>query len=240
MIDHLLNANNLDKENLEICQVGKFLILLDEGITIKAKSESPDFILEKENRIFGLEHETIRNMETVPNIGSIRNLVKTTEDYFIETYPNCLTPFKNKHPNCSKMIVDIRFVDDLFSFKKNEVKSLSIKIAKYIASIIKGNETEKPKFISRVSIHPHTRVDFIVGTDINKTETLQHDTLEIFLKKKEIKREKSGIKEQWLLLVAGSLNRDSYEIEKGFKNIKSSFDRVYLLDDFNGRYFKLK
>jgi hypothetical protein len=33
MVDHLLCEDNLEKENLEICQVGKFLVLLDEDIS---------------------------------------------------------------------------------------------------------------------------------------------------------------------------------------------------------------
>lgn len=244
MIDHLVNKSNLEKENLEICQVGKFLVLLDENISIKSKNESPDFIIEKDDKIIGLEHETIRNMETVPNIGSIRTIAKISEKYFIENYPDCLTPFKTKYPTCPKMIVDIRFVDDLFSFKKSEVTNCSIEIAQYIASVIKGTDIEKPKFLSSVSVHPHTRVNFIVHTDINKTQGLNNETLNLFIKKKELKvkryREQSGISEQWLLLVAGSLNRDSYEIEKGFGEVQSDFDRIYLLDDFKGKYYKLK
>lgn len=67
MVDHLLVNENSDKEKLEICQVGKFLILLDEDISITRKSESPDFIIQIKDKSIGLEHETIRNKKTVGN-----------------------------------------------------------------------------------------------------------------------------------------------------------------------------
>jgi hypothetical protein len=183
-------------------------------------------------------------METVPNIGSIRSLIKMSEEYFIKKYPNHLTPFKTKHPKFPMMIVDVRFINDLFSFKKADSTKISIEIAHYIASVIEEIEIEKPQYISNISLHPHTKVNFTVGTDINKTETLQTESLNVFLKKKESKvksyREKSGVKEQWLLLVAGSLSRDSYEVKKELEKVQSEFDSIYLLDDFNGKHFKLK
>ena len=84
----------------------------------------------------------------------------------------------------------------------------------------------------------------MVDNYINKKGLLKDDIVKKFIKKKELKvrsyREKSGIKEQWLLLVAGSLNRDSYEIKKGFDGVRTDFDRIYLLDDFKGKYYKLK
>jgi hypothetical protein len=244
MVDHLLVNENSDKEKLEICQVGKFLILLDEDISITRKSESPDFIIQIKDKSIGLEHETIRNKKTVGNIGSIRSLIKKVEQYYINTFTESTTPFQEKYPNCPNMIVDIRFFDDLFSFKKQESSKLSMDVANYVHSLIKGEETEKPDYINRVSIRPHTKVSFIVNTDINKTEKLEFETLKTFIEKKESKVDRykkiSKLKEQWLLVVAGSLNRDSFEIENEFKLDKSGFDRVYLLDDFNAKHYRIK
>lgn len=244
MIDHLLASENSDKEKLEICHVGKFLILLNEDISIKSKSESPDFIIQVKDKTIGLEHETIRNTKTVGNIGSIKSLIQRVEQYYINTFTDSITPFKEKYPNCPNMIVDIRFIDDLFSFKKQESSKLSIEIANYVHSLINGEETDKPHYINRVSIKPHTQVSFIVRTDINKTEKLEFETLKTFIEKKESKvaryKKISKLKEQWLLLVAGSLNRDSFEIENDFNLDKSGFERVYLLDDFNAKYYRIK
>jgi len=244
MINQLLDKTNSEQEKLEICQVVKFLNLHDENLIIKYKSESPDFIIENDNKIIGLEHVTIRNIEVVSKIGSVRDLIKKSEKYFIENYPDCTTPFKDKHPTCPNMIVNFEFNEDLFSFKKPEVTNLTIQIAKYIAGLIKGVDIEKPHYLSKVSIHPQTKVDFTVLTDINKREILETQTLKKIIEKKEalVKsyREKSGIQEQWLLLVAGLLNRDSYEIKKDFNRVKSDFDKVFLLDDFEGKYQTLK
>lgn len=184
MIDHILTKDNSQKEELEICQVGKFLVLLDESIEIKEKSESPDFIIQMEGKTIGLEHETIRNKTTVENIGSVRNLVKRVEEYFIKTFPNSLAPFIEEYPNCPNMIVDIRFNDDLFSFKKRESLKLSIEIANYIYSFVNGIDTNKPEYIYRVSISPHTKVNFTVRTDINRTEKLEVEVLDYFIERK--------------------------------------------------------
>lgn len=244
IIDHLLVSEISDKEKLEIYHVGKFLVLLNEDILIKRKSESPDFIIQVKNKTIGLEHETIRNTKTVRNIGSIRGLIKKVEQYYVNTFAESTTPFKEKYSNCPNMIVDIRFIDDLFSFRKEESSKLSIEIANYVHSLVNGEETDKPHYIDRVSIKPHTQVSFIVRTDINKIEKLEFETLKTFIEKKEPKVERykeiSKLKEQWLLVVAGSLNRDSFEIENDFNLDKSGFERVYLLDDFNAKYYRLK
>ncbi|WP_146194118.1 hypothetical protein [Brumimicrobium oceani] len=244
MIDHLLSNKNSDKEKLEISHVGKFLILLNEEISIKSKSESPDFIIQVKDKIIGLEHETIRNTKTVGNVGSIKNLIQRVEKYYINTFTDSLTPFKEKYPNCPNMIVDIRFIDDLFSFKKQESSKLSMEIANYVHSLINGEETDKPHYINRVSIKPHTQVKYILRTNINKTEKLEFETLKFFIDKKESKvaryKRLSKLNEQWLLLVAGSLNRDSFEIENDFNLDTSGFERIYLLDDFNAKYYRIK
>jgi hypothetical protein len=67
-----------------------------------------------------------------------------------------------------------------------------------------------------------------------------------FINNKESKRLKyisnTGLNEQWLLIVIGSLSQSSFEIDDNFDDnfsIKSGFDRIFILEDFRGRLFEL-
>jgi len=70
------------------------------------------------------------------------------------------------------------------------------------------------------------------------------DLLEQAIKKKEKKissyRENSG-NIQWLLIVIGSNGESSYNMNKTIEvDIKTEFDKVYVLEDFNNKLYELK
>lgn len=72
-------------------------------------------------------------------------------------------------------------------------------------------------------------------------------TIEVILSaiaKKEAKIQKyiqNSVATQWLLLVIGGLNDSSFELRAGFDiELNTSFNRVYLLEDFRARLVQLK
>ena len=52
----------------------------------------------------------------------------------------------------------------------------------------------------------------------------------------------TGLKEQWLLIVIGSLSQSSYELDSIFdKNFKveSGFTRIFIMEDFKAKLFEI-
>ena len=64
------------------------------------------------------------------------------------------------------------------------------------------------------------------------------------VRKKELKisayKENTG-KTQWLLIVIGSTGESSYNLYNPFEiNLKTVFDKVFILEDFNNKLFEIK
>ena len=67
------------KKIIELCHVGKFLMLLGEHSTIVRLSETPDFIVSVKGEQIGLEHQIVIDPESKEREG------------FIEVCGKCLT-----------------------------------------------------------------------------------------------------------------------------------------------------
>ena len=51
----------------------------------------------------------------------------------------------------------------------------------------------------------------------------------------------SGIEKQWLLIVIGSAGESSYEVEGKIEiELKTDFDKVFILEDFKSKLYELK
>lgn len=234
-IGEFLNDSDLsDQKTLELCQVGKFLTLFDnDKIEILDQCESPDFIISVNDIKIGLEHETILNGQKVKQIQSINYLFNQAAKTFEIKYPDI------------KVLANCWLKKDDFSFRKIERKTIINQIVDYIYGLTQNLNINKPDFIDYIRIMKHSGVSFSFNADISNIESLDNLTLINAIEKKERLIDKyiknSRIQKHWLLIVIGQLSPDAFEIDKfNYKIADSKFERIYLLEDFNAKKYKLK
>jgi len=231
----LENYNLESKEELEICQIGKFVYLLDAGIKIvdKPKPPAPDFIIECNSLKIGLEHTRILS-ENSGKVLKIDNLVKYSADIF-----------KNKYPGYM-VSATIQFKDDLFEFKQKDKKDLANLISDIVYYKLVCDYVEYPSFISDIKIRKHSLVTFNYHEIKWQPKPLSRSRLESEVHKKELKIQNYKMSdyqfdELWLVLLIGSLSSTSYEIDEFVDyKIPSMFDRVFLMSDFEGKIIQIK
>jgi hypothetical protein len=222
------------QRSLELCQVGKFLSLFDDQkIEIIEKFESPDFILSVYDKRIGLEHCLILNEKNVKQVQSLTNIFKLAENEFENNYPRI------------KLLANCWISTDYLIFKQKHKKQLIKQIVDYIYGMTQKSSITKPDFLDDVMLSKHSGVSFSPNYNISNIEVLDSSTILKAIHKKESLVdwyiEKSGLHEQWLLLVAGQISPDSYRIEDlVFTLNESKFERIYLLDDYKSIIYKIK
>jgi hypothetical protein len=234
IISPFLSGNLNKKRSIELCQVGKFLTLLDKPTQIVEHSDSPDFIILYNGQKIGLEHERIFKEENVSKIKSVAKLFDDAAIVFKELYPN-----KN-------VLVNFWLNTDSFVFRKSEADRLKEEISKYIYyRLTNEHAVEKPSFIDHIVMMNHSQVSFCYNPGGYIVSKLDKQTLENAIHKKESLVEKyigkSGINKQWLLIVIGSASPDSYEFSESQFDIKmkSNFEKIFLMEDFHSELWQI-
>ena len=223
-----------EKKSIELCQAGRFLTILGESSIIIKHEDSPDFIFSYQGRDIGLEHERIFRPTKSNPLKSINKL-------FIDSGKH----FKSKYP-CINIIAACYLTSSDFIFKKSDSLKLMEEISEYIYQLVTNQPTKnKPAFIEEVHLLPHSDVHFYYNPGGYITSNIDTETLTKAIQKKQqlIGKYKtnSQLEEQWLLLVLSSSSPDSYHFsEKSIDlKIKSPFDRVYIMEDFDAKIWQL-
>ncbi|WP_140485160.1 hypothetical protein [Flavobacterium sp. GSA192] len=231
----IIDKYNLpDKEILEVCQIGKFVYKINSEIKIleKPKPPDPDFIIEYQSKIIGLEHTRIFT-EDVVNYNKVNSLIKYSEKLYTSKFPN------------EKLFAQISIVDDKLEYKETEKRNLATEIVEYIHNLSKGINENKPSFISKVKISIHSQISFSYNEKNWQGPYLTQTRLEKEIRKKErkIKNYKSSntqISEYWLVLFIGSLSSVSYQFDENENyETKTEFDKVFLMTDFDAEIIKI-
>ena len=218
---------------IELCQVGKFIWLLDPSATIVRHDDSPDFIISVNGKKIGLEHERVFNTSLVEKNKSLTKLFDDAAEVFKRRYPDV------------NILANIRLENDDFTFKKVETAKMKNEIADYVFSLITAKTVLKPSVIEKVHIMPHTQLAFCYNPGAYIVNDIEADELKKAVLKKEPRidkyRMKSGIQEQWLLIVIGSASPDSFEFSNNpFKlEIQTKFGKVFLLEDISDQIWQL-
>lgn len=229
IINPILEKYDLpDKEVLEVCQIGKFVYEINSEIKILEKPQppDPDFIIEYESKIIGLEHTRIYT-DNAENYNRIASLIDYSEKLFASKFPD------------EKIHAQISIVDDKMDFKKSEKRNLANQIVEYIFNLSKGLNLNRPTFISNLLMSTHSQVSFTYLEKKWHAPYLTKERLGAEIQKKETRLEhyKKGrpdISEYWLVLFIGSLSSVSYQFNRTEKYAtESTFDRVYLMTDFD-------
>ncbi len=223
-----------DKKVLEICHTGKFLMLLNSGFQITEVREKPDFIIESSNAIkVGLEHEILVETTHKKVEGSFSDLLKVVENLFRERHPE------------SKLLVTI-YVNTKKKISKHEKPILTERLLSMIEDSIFKNRFEENDLVHNIYWHKRSKLNFSCNTGGWGQQSLQTDIVLKSIMNKETKRpsyiRNTGLKEQWLLIVIGSLSQSSYELDSIFdKNFKveSGFTRIFIMEDFKAKLFEI-
>lgn len=234
IIRPFLNENNNRKQNVELCQVGKLLTLLDGTLSILDRRESPDFIICYNGETIGLEHEEIVDRNLVKSVRSIEKLFQDAADVFAKKYPK------------NKILANIWIKDVKFKNEKRNAEKIQNEIADYIYLYLSNPQTDKPYFIDDVLIMKYSGVSFIYNSGGHVVQSLDNEKLMGAISKKErllnSYRLNSKIERQWLLLMIGRPTPDSFEFYNGKLpvNIYSNFERIYLLEDMAEILYRIK
>lgn len=232
----VLNKFVLNKQEvLEVCQIGKFVYNVDSYIKIidKPKPPCPDFIIEYDNKIVGLEHTRILTEDAWRYYR-----VKTLLDYSEQEY-------KRKYSNVNvHAIISVR--NDDWNYSQREKPILAGKIADYVEWTRLKLDFDLPKEITKIRTTDHTEVSFSFHEKNRRIKYLTKERLKAEIEKKEAKilQYKSSdvrLMELWLVLLVGSLSSASYELNNAENYlVDSKFDRVYLMEDFYAKIIRIK
>jgi hypothetical protein len=222
------------KEILEVCQIGKFVHKIDTEIRItdKPKPPNPDFIIEYESKLIGLEHTQILTKDA-SRYFKIKTLLDYAELIFDKKYPDI-----NVHATIS-------ILNDEWNYKQSEKSTLAEKIADLVQWKILEMKFDLPEQITRIKTSKHSQVSFSYKEKNGQAENLSKERLEQEVQKKEskiseYKRSKTELSEYWLVLLIGSLSSVSYELNENVDySMKSDFERVYLMTDFDAKVIRV-
>jgi len=223
--------NKNQKKIIELCHLGKFLLFLEPDITIEKLFEEPDFILNYNDKIIGLEHEIIIDDKRKKIEGFYENIsqkveTKLRKDHRLPNFlANCYFNEKIQHSITQKNYL----IDYLYEIITEFILTGSLKENEIIEDIL-------------LLPHSHKTLAPNFGYWVQKYLTKEHILKAIHKKEKKLNNYRTNCgNKQWLLLVVGGLGGCSYEMDESLEfKIESEFEHIYILEDFNNRLFQLK
>lgn len=222
------------KKVIEICHVGKFLMLLNNNTNIEKLIESPDFILNNNGELAGLEHEILVDSNFKEQEGHIDTLMSCVEKEIQNEaqLPNFLA---NCHMNPN------------FKYKLHQKKEIIRDMTNILTMRVKYGLYIENEYFESISIQqPHSQISICVPQSwwqVYITPELITDSIKKKEKKLRRYKQNSKIKKQWLLIVIGSLGQSSYVVDDRNQidiKVETEFDKVFLLEDFYNRLYEIK
>ena len=138
----VMEKYNLEKkEVLELCQVGQFIYRVDSKFKIVEKPQppSPDFIIEHNSNLIGLEHTRLLT-ENAQKYFKVNSII----DYAQETY-------KSKFPD-DKVHAIISIKNDAFDYKQHQKAEIGNLISQAVYDTKHKVSCILPSFISNLRI----------------------------------------------------------------------------------------
>lgn len=221
------------QKQIELCHVGKFLMLLGGEVSIVEATEQPDFILKSQNSEIGLEHQII-----------VDNKEKRQEGQF-ETIISAIEKELQNEPDLPNFLANIHIVPNV-TYKLHEKKNIVLLLKNIVIEYLKTGKLKENDYIEHISIQqPHSFKTLSIVSAWWQNYITQ-DILQQAIEKKEAKLDcyqKSHPIPMWLLLVIGGIGGSSYVIENHNtieKIPNSKFSRIYLLEDIYSNLYQLK
>jgi hypothetical protein len=226
-----LSTNEKKQKTKEVIDLGHFLHFLNENIEIQEVfTESPDFILNSNDSLIGIE---LKDFIIREDEKEKEGLIKSVFKEIISEFEKDLKKYKG--------LYRVEFIEENFSLKRENRKI----IKKEIIGLIKGVSLIS-KFIKRVYKTPYNGLGFqkgettIVG-NINKD--LVQKKIDSKEKLVETYRQKE-IAQIWLLLVIGGVEKSSdfcfFDSDITSEEFDSNFDRIFIYEFFDRKITELK
>jgi hypothetical protein len=225
--------SNYNKKVLDLCHIGKFLILLNDNYSIVEVRENPDFIVSNSFLKIGIEHEIIVDPEYKKQEGSIKQIFQQAEIAFGIKFPG------------KDFLVNIFTKENFPVFRKNQTSAVIEDLNNLIANYLEHGILPENNFIEDIFYMPHDRLDFEPNMGAWVQSTLSEAKLNEAIEKKDKRLQtyikNTGLNEQWLVMVIGSMGKSSFQMNDKMKTgIDSGFSRIYLMEDFKAKLSRLK
>lgn len=233
VVSPFLSGSLNKKEVVEICNLGKFILNTNEPIKIISKNESPDFLVDYNGKIVGIELEAIFNRKFVQDVKSKQQLLENAANEFRQRFPSL------------NIFVNFEFKND-FLVRQSDKKDHIEKIVKYVYGLMTNSASNKPDFIESVHTMKHTRLNFSYNQGAYFVNHINDKLIEEAIQKKERKFdnyvENSKTEHQWLLIIIDSGTTESYATDEDtqLKKVSSKFERIYLVEDFSNQIARTK
>lgn len=219
------------KKIIEVCHTGKFLMLLEDEGKIESLSEKPDFIIQVNSEVVGLEHQILIDEDAKEREGFFENIFLAAESQLQSDaeLPNFLA-------NC--------YLNNNLTFRLADKPDLIQEVKTVVKQYVLSGVLIPNSLIDRISAMPHSQKNISPNFGAWWQKEVTTEAILSAIAKKEAKIQKyiqNSVATQWLLLVIGGLNNSSFELKAGFDiELNTLFDRVYLLEDFRARLVQLK
>lgn len=224
------------KEVLELCQVGQFIYRVDSKFKIieKPQPPSPDFIIEHNSNLVGLEHTRLLT-ENASKYFKVNSIIEYAQEIYKAKFPD------------DKVLAIISIKNDELKYKQHQKSEIANLISQAVYDTRHNGSCMLPLFISNLRTTTHSEISFSYkekGWDSAPFLTQERLLSEIKKKESKIngyKKSPANLSEYWLVLIIGSLNSASYKYnERTNYKCDSKFDRVYLKTDFNNDIIRIK
>lgn len=224
------NFPDIEKKQIEVCQIGKLLASYFTDFSIKELRESPDFVISDGKIDIGLEHQILIETNSKQKEGFFENICSHLEKR-IETTTKlgnfALNLYFNKGLNIQHR-------------QKEEIIST---LQGVIIEKVKNNTLIPNPYVYDAFLMKHNRVSINANFGAWIQKHLDEDSILEAIKKKEklIDKYKSNtVDTQWLVIVIGQLNESSFEARTDFTiDYESNFNRVFVYEDFNNQLFEI-
>lgn len=231
LIHKHLMSHESKKKKLEIYHTGKFLLFFD-NLKIEEVREEPDFILSDGKDSIGLEHKIVVQEKSKKREGYFERIFELAE-----TEINQDVELPNFYASC--------YIKSNTNFGKKDEKYLTELVVSVVKEYIFNNKLNENAIINKISLQPHSGKGIHANMGAWWVKYFTNDLLEKSIKAKESKvlnyREKSGIEEQWLLLIIDSGGESSFEMGKDLKlEFETKFNKIFVLEDFKNTLYELK
>lgn len=232
LIDGLDRFNQSENQKiLELCQVGKFLCTYFPDFKIAESREQPDFIITNGSVKIGLEHQSIFVDKILQRTGFFKNIALLAEreleketnipDFLVNCHIRKDISFSNKDKN----VILKTFINVIREFVLNDI-------------VIDNN------LFDNLIKMPHSQKSVNVNFGAYTVPALNEEKLLKAIEKKESKVNKyisNTDCKQWLLLLIGGVGEHSFYVRNDLKlNFETTFEKVFLLEDFENRLYELK
>ena len=231
-VDRLNSSPSKNRKKIrELCHVGKFLMLLGNEYRIDQLFETPDFIINNNGNLIGLEHQNVIDQKSKEREGFFENIFSIAESELQvdSELPNFLA-------NC--------YLNDDLTFQLADKARLIHEIKLVVKHHILHSTLLPNSLIREIFSMPHSGKNIITNFGAWWQKEMSTDVLLAAISHKESKLpmyRKNSVPNQWLLLVIGGLKNSSYEWNKEISiELNTKFNKIYLLEDFNARLFEIK